>query len=172
MLLVAGCAKDGPTNTSTPNKNETHTCQVPTVEITKVTAPKYFVPDAITPDGSLFGMSGSNLTLWNPKTDKLKIIGQAWSGKLSPDASKLAYIDEQGLHLLDLVTNSNVSIATNQAQVDSTQALGMWSPDSVKFMYMYVQEWLADYFVYSITTREKSAYHFKNIPKYLSRPVD
>jgi len=76
MLLVAGCAKDGPTNTSTPNKNETHTCQVPTVEITKVTAPKYFVPDAITPDGSLFGMSGSNLTLWNPKTDKLKIIAR------------------------------------------------------------------------------------------------
>ncbi len=172
LLFTSGCATKDYNNTSSPTKAGTPLNNTHTAKITEMNTLKYFIPSAVTPDGSLFGVPGSNLTFWNPKTGEIKNIGSAWSGMLSPDATKLAYTDERGLYMLDVDTGAVTSVVQNPSQGDSSLTLGLWSPDSNKFMYMYVREWSSDYFIYNIGSGEKTAYEFQNIPNFLSSPVD
>ncbi len=172
LLFTSGCAIKNPNNTSSPPKASTPLNKAHTAEITEMNTLKYFVPSTVTPDGSLFGMAGNNLTLWNPKTGEIKAMGSAWSGMLSPDATKLAYTNEQGLHILDVDTGLVTSVVQNPSQGNSSLALGLWSPNSGKFMYMFVWEWSSDYFIYNVESGEKTAYEFHDIPKFLSSPVD
>jgi len=172
LLLISGCAKndhsepvDNPKAANPPHK-------LHTAVVTETTAPKYFIPSATMPDGSLFGVSGTELTTWNPENGDTKTIGNAWSGMLSPNAAKIAFTDEQGLQVLNIDTGSVTPVDQNPTMGDSSLALGIWSPDSDQFMYMFVREWSSDYFIYNAETGEKKAYEFSNIPNFLSRPVD
>jgi len=170
LLLISGCAKnEEPTDNS---KADIPSTNLHTAVITETKAPKYFTPSAIMPDGSMFGVSGDNLTTWNPENGEIKIIGNAWSGMLSPNAAKVAFTDDQGLQLLDVDTGSITPVDPNPTMGDSSLALGVWSPDSVKFVCMFVREWSSDYFIYNVETGKKQTYEFSNIPNFLSRPVD
>ncbi|KAF1084480.1 hypothetical protein SPSYN_02258 [Sporotomaculum syntrophicum] len=173
LLLICGCTKNIQSNKSGSPEAETPTAnKVYTAKLTTINTLKYFLPAAVLPDGSLFGMTGNNITFWNPQTGAFKTKGSAWSGMLSPDATKLALIDEQGLYMYDLNTGKSTAVAPNSSLHGSSLALGLWSPDSVEFMYMYVGEWSADYFIYNNNTGEKNSYQFQNIPNFLSNPVD
>ncbi|AGL01744.1 hypothetical protein [Desulfoscipio gibsoniae] len=172
LLFISGCVKSSPPNPNGLPKADAPPNKVHTATITETNAPKYFIPSTVIPDGSLFGMSGNNLTYWNPRNSELKSTGSAWSGMLSPDATKIAFINEQGLNVLDVNTGSITSVVQNSSQDDSSLALGLWSPNSGEFLYMYVREWSSDYFIYNIETEEKTAYKFQNIPNFLSSPVD
>ena len=172
LLLISGCAKNDHPEVIDNSKAEIPPHEIHTAVITETKAPKYFIPSAAMPDGSLFGVSGTKLTTWNPEKGEIKIIGNAWAGILSPNAAKIAFTDEQGLQILDIDTGSITSLEQNPTMGNSSLALGVWSPDSVKFMYMFVREWSSDYFIFNVETGEKKAYEFGNIPNFLSRPVD
>lgn len=172
LLLISGCAKNDHPEPGDNSKAEIPPNKVHTAVITETKAPKYFIPNATMPDGSLFGVSGNKLTTWNPETGEIKTIGNAWSGMLSPNAAKIAFTDDQGLQVLDVDTGSITPVDQNPTMGDSSLDLGVWSPDSDKFVYMFVREWSSDYFIYNAETGEKKAYEFGNIPNFLSRPVD
>ncbi|MFA7467893.1 MAG: hypothetical protein WCY82_06470, partial [Desulfotomaculaceae bacterium] len=170
LLFIPGCTKNNHPEPVDTTKTPPH--EVYTADIIDTKAPKYFVASATMPDGSLFGVSGTTLTTWNPANDEIKTIGSAWSGMVSPNAAKIAFTDDQGLQILDVVSGSVSPVEPNPTMGDSSLALGVWSPDSGKFMYMFVREWSSDYFIYNVETEEKKAYEFVNIPNFLSRPVD
>jgi len=172
LLLTSGCARNDRPEPVDNSKAEIPPHQVHTAVITETKAPKYFIPSATMPDGSLFGLSGTKLTTWNPENGEVKTIGNAWSGMLSPNAAKIAFTDDLGLQVLDVDTGAITSVDQNPTVGDSALDLGVWSPDSGKFMYMFVREWSSDYFIYNAETGEKKTYEFGNIPNFLSRPVD
>ncbi len=159
LLLISGCANKEP---KSPYN----------AEITETKAPKYFISQAAMPDGSLFGLAGTTMTIWNPKDDETKTIGDAWSAVLSPDAAKVAFINDQGLQIMDLASGSVTPVDQNPAAGDASLESGLWSPDADQFIYMFVKEWSSDYFIYNTQTGEKKEYAFGNVPNFLSTPVD
>lgn len=159
LLLISGCANKEP---KSPYN----------AEITETKAPKYFISQAAMPDGSLFGLAGTTMTIWNPENDETKTIGDAWSAVLSPDAAKIAFINDQGLQILDVKSGDITPVDQNPATGDAALESGLWSPDANQFIYMFVREWSSDYFIYNLQTGEKEEYAFGNIPNFLSTPVD
>lgn len=173
LTLAWGCAPKDSGQPAGESPNDKSPAASHTATLSETEAPKYFVPSAMLPDGSLFGMSGSQITAWDPQSGTVKTFGgDAWSAVLSPDGEKIAYIDEQGLHLLDISTNTTAILAEHAVQDDSSLAPGVWSPDASKFMYMFVREWTSDFYIHHVATGENTAYEFKNMPNFLSRPVD
>lgn len=171
VLVISGCAPQEPTGNDGP-KTEAPPTEAHTATLAQTTAPQYFVPLARFPDGRFFGIAGVRMTAWNAETGETKDLGHAWSGVLSPDGQRIAFQGEKGLHMLEVQSGHIVTVTDGSRQNGSFLNPGLWSPDAKKIVYMYVMEWSSDYFVYNVETGTSSAYEFKNIPNFLTAPVD
>ena len=170
-LVISGCAPKEQPDSDRP-KTESPPVETHAADVAQTITPKYFVPRAQFPDGWFFGIAGVRMTAWNAETGETKDLGHAWSGTPSPDGQRIAFQDENGLHVLETQSGNIVTVADGSRQESSFLNPGLWSPDAQKMIYMYVMEWSSDYFVYDVETGTSSAYEFKNIPNFLTVPVD
>ncbi|MCL6635306.1 MAG: hypothetical protein K6T29_05995 [Peptococcaceae bacterium] len=122
----------------------------------------------------LYGMRGEQFVVWDVENNAAEVlINGAWSARLSPDRTKVAYNNRQGISILDLKTLSSV-IAVRPDRGDSgglTPAPAVWSPDSRQLLYSVDHEWNSDYFIYDLASGTSRPFLFKNVENFLSKPA-
>ena len=138
--------------------------------------PGYFELKGWFDKNKFYGMRGEQLVVWDMESGASEtFINGAWSASLSPDQTKVAYNNRQGLSILDFKTLASNSasgpVRSKAARAAVTPVPAVWSPDSRKLLYAVEHEWYADFYVYDLAAGNSDPFPFKNRENFLSKPV-
>ncbi|MHB8985551.1 MAG: TolB-like translocation protein [Eubacteriales bacterium] len=138
--------------------------------------PDYFEIAGWFSKNKFYGMRGEQFTIWDMESGNAEVfLNEAWTSVLSPDRTKAAYNNKQGLFILNFKTLASTrAVAINQSTASGVNGPAVpviWSRDSQKLLYAIEHEWSADFYIYDIPTGSVSPFKFKNIDNFLSSPV-
>lgn len=138
--------------------------------------PKYFEITGWFSKNKFYGMRSEQLTVWDAESGNSEVfLNKAWTATLSPDRTRAAYNNDQGLFILNFKTLASTgAVGINQslaAWATGPATPVIWSRDSQKLLYALEHEWNSDFYIYDIPSGSSSPFKFKNVDNFLSRPV-